>query len=557
MRGAAWGRSKVTIPFDATFYHAPFATPKSVAEHYRVVSWITLRILWRRRSWIAATVVIGLVLCGFALAFAKRQYTSEAIIQLDFVRNEKDGGALVANVDATALTESEARLIRARSTARNVVLRVGLETLSGGRSDSLFGRLLLPLRNALLPETVSSDAVDQAAINLSRNLVVSNVPRAYMITIAYSGRSPNEAAEIANSFANEFFKAKLLQANQRRVAQALSEVQRLSLVFGGNHPLMIAALANLEVVQKQVRAEQELLAKVDVPSPQGLSFTPALPNPVPSSPRGYLVIGIGFIAALLAGAGFAVAHARYLGAFASVEEAQDVLGVTCLGILRAPNGTLQCKSELTAVLDALKFSTRGSENAPEALRTLLITSAVADEGQHQIANGLADALSSTGQRVLSIDTVPSQAEGLLGANWAIDKALHDASATKAFLAEHSDEPYTKLGRPREADDQAPFLATRKLQQFIDAALRSYGCVIVAAPSILAEPDVIELGRTADATILAVSLRATPSRTVAAALRRLNDLGVRVIGIVLTDMQQVQLKTPQQRSMAFAPLRASP
>src|SRR5215831_16319113 len=76
-----------------------------------------------------------------ALVFMAPRYTGEAIIQLDFVRNENVAGEKLqstAAVDAAAVVDSSARNIRSRGTASAVVSALRLD------NDPNYANLSLP-----------------------------------------------------------------------------------------------------------------------------------------------------------------------------------------------------------------------------------------------------------------------------------------------------------------------------------------------------------------------------------------------------------------------------
>ena len=89
--------------------------------HYEGVMRDTLRIIWHRKLLVAAILVAALVLASIALVLVGPRYTGEAIIQLSFSREESASSARsqpIVSVEAAALVDSAARVIRSRTTAR-------------------------------------------------------------------------------------------------------------------------------------------------------------------------------------------------------------------------------------------------------------------------------------------------------------------------------------------------------------------------------------------------------------------------------------------------------
>lgn len=506
--------------------------PADVVQHYRTMAGETLGVLLRRWHWIAGVVLLGVALCCIALALLPRKYSAEALIQFDFVRVGAEAGSLIATVDATALAENEVRLIRARSTARNIVLRLGLHERSPGQSADVANGPLARLRESIVPEMASLDAVERTVSAISRHVTVTNVPRAYLITIAYSGRSPAEAALIANEFGREFFRVKLLQGLQKREAAAQREVQRLGAIYGDRHPLMTAALENLEAVKAQARADRAALAEPDVLPPPGFSFTSAQPNPVPSSPRGLLVLGLGTIGALCLGIALAIWVDRLNGGFYSAREVQAACGVRCLGMVwdlqdaQEQGSAAQCDA-LQALSLAMELATTGGTP-----RTFLITAAKADGSDKLLAAALAEWVGSTGQRVLSIDAAAPDLTIAPSGGWYLERALADADSARKFLAEHAGQQHAKLARGIAAGDAGPLASSRSFADLLAAASKEYALILITAPPVLARSDALLLGRAVDVCVLAARSRTTPRRAVMAAIQRLREARARIDGVVL-------------------------
>jgi Mrp family chromosome partitioning ATPase len=506
--------------------------PADVVDHYRSVASETLRVLIRRWYLIVGVVLLGVALCSVALLLLPRKYSAEALIQVDFVRVGGEAGSLIATVDAAALAENEVRLIRARPTARNVVLRLGLHK-SPARSAGSEKSVLADLRDAIVPEMSSLDGVERTVREVSRNVTVINVARAYLITIAYSGRSPDEAALIANEFAREFFRIKLLQGLQKGEASAQHEVQRLSSTYGDRHPLMVAALEKLEAVRAQARADRAALAEHDVLPPPGFSFTAAQPNPVPSSPRGLVVLGLGTLCAFGLGVAVAIWVDRLRGGFHTANEVQAACGVRCLGTVwdlrdaRGPGSAAQSDA-LHALSLAMELAATGG-----APRTFLIAAAGADGSDKQLAAALAEWLSATGLRVLAIDATAPASTMARSGGWHLEEVLADADRARALPAEHADPQQTAVSRGITADVAGPLATSRSVANLLAAATKEYAAVVIRAPPVLERSDAMLLGRAVDICVVAARSGATPRHAVLAAIQRLRDAGARIDGVVLT------------------------
>ena len=107
--------------------------PKETADlpaHYEQLAYDTLRVLWHRKLLISAILVAAVLLVSVMLVLIGPCYSSEAIIELNFIREVPTAGAQIqptASVDAAAIVDSAARVIRSQAIASAVVARLRLD----------------------------------------------------------------------------------------------------------------------------------------------------------------------------------------------------------------------------------------------------------------------------------------------------------------------------------------------------------------------------------------------------------------------------------------------
>jgi len=273
--------------------------------HYESVVYDTLWTLWARKWFIAAILFIAVVLASLALVLIGPRYTGEAMIQLNFTREEPINGAKLqptASVDAAAVVDSAVRIVRSRETAVAVVARLRLDNDPTFTHQSLSWRAFTSLRSAFgLEQVVPSDR-DLAVNQVLRRITVTSDPRSYLISVSITTSDPERAAMLANAVALEYLRGQLLQQATESYAAAEREVAELSSVYGLHHPSYLSGRAKLEDVQGRLSA-----LRADVPNEDvvkhvtGQSFVPADKVMVPTGPNILLVLGLTVGAALAAG----------------------------------------------------------------------------------------------------------------------------------------------------------------------------------------------------------------------------------------------------------------
>src|SRR5882724_1584676 len=145
--------------------------------HYEEVARETLGILWHQKRLIVGILLVALSVASIALVLIGPRYSAEAMIQLNFIREEPATGAKTqstATVDAVALIDSAARVIRSRATANAVVARLGLDKDPDFARESTLWRVLSGVRRALGLEGVTPTPRDLAANQLMRKVTVAN-----------------------------------------------------------------------------------------------------------------------------------------------------------------------------------------------------------------------------------------------------------------------------------------------------------------------------------------------------------------------------------------------
>src|SRR4051812_38703761 len=146
--------------------------------YYEHLIYDVLRTMWVHRRLVAAIVIGAVIVASLALSLMGRRYTAEAIIQTNFSRDEQANGMrshLIATVDATALVESAARIVRSRATASALVDRYGLDRGPGFIQRSFWSRALSWFRSSSGPQPPSNH--DLAVDALMRRVGVATEPR--------------------------------------------------------------------------------------------------------------------------------------------------------------------------------------------------------------------------------------------------------------------------------------------------------------------------------------------------------------------------------------------
>jgi uncharacterized protein involved in exopolysaccharide biosynthesis len=273
--------------------------------HHEDVAAHALLSIGRHRGRIASLVALALALALIIIPLMPRKYSAEALIYPDLFSREQGKAVALASIDAAAIINSEARLIRSDAILRAVVKRLGPDP-AATKSPSWATQGLDWVRAMFLPETRNHSPFDRTVAMLRNQVVVMNDTRSYLISISFTAPSADEAARVVNAFAIEYLRDKAIQRRLDTVNSADAELGRQLAVYGDKHPKTLQAAEGFNAARASLEAAMgpQYGGQDEVTSDQSVKL--AVPNRTPTSPRGFVILGLSFLSAMLAGIGLAI-----------------------------------------------------------------------------------------------------------------------------------------------------------------------------------------------------------------------------------------------------------
>ena len=278
-----------------------------VRAHYeRVVAGVLSSI---RRDWrlIASLVALAMTLACVVIPLMPRQYAATALVYPTLFSSDQAKLTPMGTIDATALVASEARLVVSDAILQTAVRRLEMDRkLETVETGSWLSGIKGWVRAMILPETRIYSPFERQVSLLRSRVDVQKDTRSYLISVSTTARSAEEAAAIVNTIALEYFRDKKILRSQNAVTAAEAELARQLAINGEKHPKVLQSLDGLEAA----RAELQALTAAEEGGPntqatdEGVKL--AIPNRTPTSPKGSIILGVSFVASLLAGIGLAV-----------------------------------------------------------------------------------------------------------------------------------------------------------------------------------------------------------------------------------------------------------
>ena len=255
----------------------------------------TFSALWRRKWTIVGMVLVCILPAAGVLVVMPPQYSSEAVIQLNFDRHEPNNrprNRSIATLDPASLVDGEIQVIHSRQTASAVVTRLGLEKDPAFTRPPTFSIALDRLRSAMGAAAASPTPHDRAVATLMRKVQVLNRPHSYLISIAVTSVDPGQARLLANAVAEEYLRVAAIRNLVQEESDARTEIAILDGEYGKRHPSVQRGELRLEQIRKHLDrlrhapSSADILALADAAP----SFIPADKSSVPSGPKARLIL---------------------------------------------------------------------------------------------------------------------------------------------------------------------------------------------------------------------------------------------------------------------------
>jgi capsular exopolysaccharide synthesis family protein len=236
----------------------------------------------------------------------------------------------------------------------------------------------------------------------------------------------------------------------------------------------------------------------------------------------------------------------------TLQQVKDAFGYKILGIIPAapkqalPRGSAPTATTLeVAVRDTPKTVTSEMSRTIQAnlrylstdrpLKTIAISSSIANEGKSKVAANLAAAIAQVGQRVLLIDAdmrVPYQHQF-----WKLPlkKGLREVLTKKAkfeIVAWKVMNNLDILTAGGKSSDPLACLDSKQMRSLAIELAKSYDFIIIDTPPILVAADALAVGRMTDGILLVARPGVIDARQAAACRERLQLSDCQVIGTIV-------------------------
>jgi polysaccharide biosynthesis transport protein len=553
-----------------------------------------LRILYSRK----VTILCAIGACSLAatlLSLAQpRLYRSEASLEIQGVNedflNARDVNPTVASTADLAGTyiQTQAEALQQDALIEQVVKKLHLEEQPEFKPGlSVWQRSRRRGGSGLGSVSNLRNAVEIVKKNL--NVVSSRTSR--IIQITYDSRSPQLAADVANTLAQTFIEQgiKVKQSAAQQTQTLLSrqlEVLKNNLVrseaeldangqanrnarFTSHKMLNLELDANRRFYETMLQRVNDSRIAAAVPESNIRLLGPARAALQPYKPNWPLNLAIGMFAGLILSAGWVMLREQSNLFLRTPGEAGMYLTLPELGAIpqaanpsllwhgprqssdvglaieRAAVDQLSGLSEsFRATLASILSSARHSVNSP----ILVFTSAQAAEGKTTVVSNLGIGLAEIGSKVLMIDgdTRRPQLHKVFGQanSWGLSDVLREKNAIEDLpldvIVKRTSVPGLYLLPSGVCVDNIfALLWSGRMARLFPRFRQEFDYVLVDAPPCLEFADARIMARYADQLLLVVRANYTDRRMAQAAVQRLLLDGNRMMGVILNRWNPTQ------------------
>ncbi|WP_232364995.1 CpsD/CapB family tyrosine-protein kinase [Salinimonas marina] len=240
--------------------------------------------------------------------------------------------------------------------------------------------------------------------------------------------------------------------------------------------------------------------------------------------------------------------------FRTTEQAEEQLGLTCLGLEpllpknknEAPPAEKYLRDTRSVFAESINTIRTGLvfSNIDNPPQTLLVTSANSEEGKSTLAINLASAYSQIGRTlILEVDLRKPSLANYLGLKEQV--GLSDLLTGHSTISEVLAKPYAPnlfaIKAGMAAHNPLETISSEKFSQLLTQLKQHFDHILLDCAPVLPVSDAGALGSKVDGVIFAVRAEKTSIRAAKEAVTRLKRLNVNVVGSVLT------LAEPQKMS----------
>jgi len=397
-------------------------------------------------------------------------------------------------------------------------------------------------RQIAMSVPVATIAADQAGgttpRDLNRDTDVTVTKDADVLQVRVSDPDPRVAARRANALAAAYLAYKTQQARATIDAKVAVLKERLGALAGSKGSSASTALLNQQLAQVQSTTIDagEVLVAAEVPG-------------APSSPNLPMNIALALFAGLFVGVIAAFARERMDDHLHGRADLEGTIGAPVMTMIPTVPGwrdrgethlvTLESPRSPAAEAYRTLRTSMFVAAAERGIKTVMVVSALAGEGKSTTAANLAVTLAQADKKVVLVSADlrrPRVHEffGLAGDRGLSEVLEGDRRAWESLRSGRIDNLWV-MSSGKVSDHPTELLQSRDMQELIAEQREVVDFIVIDCPPILAVADALVLAPLVDCVLYVADAATTPRGAVVQARAQLDQVGARVLGAVLNNV----------------------
>jgi capsular exopolysaccharide synthesis family protein len=360
----------------------------------------------------------------------------------------------------------------------------------------------------LLQQVISDESLPTDPVTLAKQITVTPNPNTLNLNISVRDTDPGRAERTANTLVNDF----------------------------------ITYVKTLEPVSKSTTSTNTQQESLVVAQPADLPIEPVSPRPL-------LNIALAILAGLAVGAGLAFLFDYLDQSVRSDEILRERVGLSALGHISYVPAKPDRRGELVSLgsdspaieaYKALRTNLMFS-SVDREVKTIVITSAVPNEGKSRTAANLAIVLAQAGHATLLVDADfrrPSQHRmfGRVRNVGLSNLIVQDAPESALFVPDEQVKDLVVLPSGPTPPNPSELLGSGQMKALLVRLRKGFDFVIFDTPPVNAVTDASVLAASTDGVVLVVDTNKATYTAVQHAKQALERVGSKVLGSVMNKMK---------------------
>jgi capsular exopolysaccharide synthesis family protein len=359
----------------------------------------------------------------------------------------------------------------------------------------------------MLEQVIADEGLETDPVSLSHNITVTPDPNTAILDVAVRDTDPARSARVANTLVGDFT-AKIKEIQKAEAAAPTAN-----------------SADNLVVWTSAVQPTQ-----------------PVFPKPL-------LNIPLGILAGLIVGFGFAFLLNYLDQSVRSDDVLRERIGLVPLGHIsyvparsdrRGELVTLNGNSPAVEAYKSLRTNILFS-SVDREVKTIVVTSAMPNEGKSRTAANLAIVLAQAGHPTLLVDADfrrPSlhRMFGRVRNMGLSNLIVQDMPESALFVPDEQVTNLVVLASGPTPPNPSELLGSGQMKALLDRFRRGFAYVVIDTPPVNSVTDALVLSANADATALVVDTNKATYPAVQHAKEALERVGAKVLGSVMNKMK---------------------